>query len=82
MRPRLKSVSPEPLAYSLDELGLSTRVRGALVKDRLVDAGELVKLTESDLRRTSGIGVRAIAEIKTALAKLGLRLRDEPEGSQ
>jgi DNA-directed RNA polymerase subunit alpha len=36
--------------------------------------GDLVKLTEEELKETKHIGRKAIAEIKNALAQMGLSL--------
>lgn len=59
----------------IEELGLSTRTENALVSASIRTAGGLTRKSEEDLLSTDGLGEKGIAEIKKALADLGLELK-------
>ena len=57
-----------------EKLELSLRIRNALRNDwRAVTLGDVVKLTEGELLRTPNFGRKSLAELKEALASLGLQ---------
>ena len=68
----------EPLSSKLlrriETLELTTRARNVLEDQGIATVGELVQLTESDLRRTPNVGRLTINNFKTVLAQLGLPL--------
>ena len=70
-------VSPAVLDARIDSLDLSPGTRNALKKASAVTVRQLVGCTEQTIRSLSGMTDSAIAEIKVALAKLGLRMRAE-----
>lgn len=60
----------EPIA----ELPVSTRVWRVLRKLGVENVGDLVKLTEKDLKQTEGLGQRSLQEIKTLIGEMNLSL--------
>ena len=68
----------EPLSSTLlrrvETLELTTRASNALEDQEITTVGELVQLTESELRRTRNVGRLTINNLKTVLAQLGLSL--------
>jgi DNA-directed RNA polymerase subunit alpha len=64
----------EKLSLPIDELEVSSRTMNSLKKYGFQTLGDLVKLTEEELKETKHIGRKAIAEIKNALAQMGLSL--------
>ena len=56
------------------ELGLSVRSQNCLKQEHIRYMGDLVRRTERDLQKTPNLGKKSIAEIKAALAQLGLEL--------
>jgi DNA-directed RNA polymerase alpha subunit len=67
---------------SMDEpiagLPISTRVWRVLRQLGVERVGDLVKLTERDLKNTEGLGNRSIKEIKTLIGEMNLTLH-KPE---
>ncbi|HUQ30245.1 MAG TPA: DNA-directed RNA polymerase subunit alpha [Candidatus Paceibacterota bacterium] len=59
------------------DLGLSTRVTTSLEEAGIKSAGGLARKTADSLKELDGIGDKAIGEIETALAKVGLALKGE-----
>jgi DNA-directed RNA polymerase subunit alpha len=57
------------------ELGLSARVASALDEAGIKSAAGLARKTPSALKEMDGIGDKAVEEISTALAGLGLTLK-------
>jgi len=64
----------EKLTLSVDELDISARALNSLKKYGIHTLGDLVKLTEEELKETKNIGRKALKEIKKALNELGLSL--------
>ena len=62
------------LARPLSDLELTVRTQNALAEAAIYYIGDLVIMKEEDLRKTPNIGAKSIAEIKTILAPLGLKL--------
>ena len=60
----------EPIA----ELPISTRVWRVLRKLGVENVGDLVKLTERELKGTEGLGNKSIKEIKTLIGEMNLSL--------
>ncbi len=69
-----KNELEEKLTLSVDELDISSRALNSLKKYGIHTLGDLVRLTEEELKETKNIGRKALAEIKKALAELGLSL--------
>ena len=63
---------PPILARPLSDLELTVRTQNALAEAYYI--GDLVSVSEEDLRKTPNIGAKSIAEIKAILAPLGLKL--------
>lgn len=59
----------------IEDLKLSTRTENALISASIRTAGGLARKSEDDLLATDGLGEKGIAEIKKALADLGLSLK-------
>lgn len=59
----------------IEDLKLSTRTENALISASIRTAGGLARKSEEDLLATDGLGEKGIAEIKKALADLGLTLK-------
>ena len=59
----------------IEDLKLSTRTENALISASVRTAGGLARKSEEDLLATDGLGEKGIAEIKKALADLGLSLK-------
>ncbi|RTZ60522.1 MAG: DNA-directed RNA polymerase subunit alpha [Gammaproteobacteria bacterium] len=64
----------EKLTLSVEELDISARALNSLKKYGIHTLGDLVKLTEEELKETKNIGRKALMEIKKALQELGLSL--------
>lgn len=61
----------------IEDLNLSTRTINALTNNSTKTVGGLIKKSESDLEEMEGLGEAGIKEIKKALLKLGLFLKEE-----
>ena len=61
----------------VEDLKLSTRTITALTEGGIKTVGGLVKKSEADLKELEGMGDKGIAEIKKALKKLKLTLKEE-----
>ncbi len=72
----------EKLTLSVEELDISARALNSLKKYGIHTLGDLVKLTEEELKETKNIGRKALMEIKKALAELGLSLGMNVKGGQ
>ncbi|WP_117237520.1 DNA-directed RNA polymerase subunit alpha [Thermus sediminis] len=66
----------EELDLPLEELGLSTRVLHSLKEEGIESVRALLALNLKDLRNIPGIGERSLEEIREALAKRGLALKE------
>lgn len=64
------------LASELDNLKLSARTRNALIAAGLNSPEKLVEMSVEGLFQVEGIGEKAIQEIKKALSKSGLSLKE------
>ncbi|SHK37647.1 DNA-directed RNA polymerase subunit alpha [Thermocrinis minervae] len=64
----------EKLSLPVEELDISQRALNSIKKMGITTIGELVVLTEEDLKSTKNVGRKAINEIKEALRKMGLYL--------
>ena len=65
--------SPEPIG----SLGLSARVERALEDAGITTVGQLVEMTPSEVLALPKIGEKALSEIREALERKGLRLKEE-----
>lgn len=61
----------------VEDLKLSTRTITSLTEGGVKTVGGLVKKSEASLREIDGMGDKGITEIKKALKKLGLTLKEE-----
>ena len=61
---------------SFSEMKLSARTKNALIASGLGSPRELAEKSEAELKDFDGVGDKAVSEIKKALAKLGLSLRE------
>lgn len=64
----------EKLSLSIEELDISQRALNSLKRIGISTIGDLVKMTEEELKNTKNIGRKALTEIKEALEKMGLQL--------
>ncbi|MEN3028762.1 MAG: DNA-directed RNA polymerase subunit alpha [Aquificaceae bacterium] len=64
----------EKLSLPIEELDVSQRALNSIKRMGIVTIGDLVKLTEEDLKGTKNVGRKAINEIKEALKHMGLHL--------
>ncbi|QQG46432.1 MAG: DNA-directed RNA polymerase subunit alpha [Candidatus Niyogibacteria bacterium] len=60
----------------IEDLDLSERITKALTEASIRTVGGLVRRTSRDLMSLEGIGEKALTEIKRAVGKLGLTLKD------
>lgn len=67
---------PEATKTKVEDLKLSTRTITALHEAGVKTAGGLAKKKESDLEEIKGMGDKGIKEIKKALKKIGLDLKE------
>ena len=67
-------IEEDKLSLAIDELDISSRATNTLKKLGIQTIGDLVKMTEKDLKEAKSIGRKALKEIKEALADLGLEL--------
>ncbi|MBU2036919.1 DNA-directed RNA polymerase subunit alpha [Patescibacteria group bacterium] len=68
--------SEETTKIKVEDLKLSTRTVTSLAEGGIKTVGGLVKKTEGSLRELDGMGDKGIAEIKKALKKLKLTLKE------
>ncbi len=64
----------EKFTLSIEELDISQRALNSLRRIGISTIGDLVQLTEEELKSTKNIGRKALAEIKEALKEMGLSL--------
>ncbi len=64
----------EKLALPIEELDVSQRALNSIKRMGINTIGDLVKLTEEELKSTKNIGRKAINELKEALRQMGLHL--------
>ncbi|MDQ7038792.1 MAG: DNA-directed RNA polymerase subunit alpha [Aquificota bacterium] len=64
----------EKLTLSIEELDISQRALNSLKRMGITTIGDLVQMTEEELKSTKNIGRKALAEIKEALKQMGLQL--------
>ncbi len=64
----------EKLSLPIEELDISQRALNSIKRMGITTIGDLVRLSEEDLKGTKNIGRKAINEIKEALKELGLSL--------
>ncbi|MCS6998469.1 MAG: DNA-directed RNA polymerase subunit alpha [Aquificaceae bacterium] len=64
----------EKLSLPIEELDVSQRALNSIKRMGIATIGDLVKLTEEDLKGTKNVGRKAINEIKEALKQMGLHL--------
>ncbi|MFN7064785.1 MAG: DNA-directed RNA polymerase subunit alpha [Aquificaceae bacterium] len=64
----------EKLSLPIEELDISQRALNSIKRMGINTIGDLVRLTEEDLKSTKNVGRKAINEIKEALKQMGLYL--------
>jgi len=64
----------EKLTLSIEELDISQRALNSLKRLGITTIGDLVQMTEEELKSTKNIGRKALSEIKEALKQMGLQL--------
>ena len=69
-----------PLDESIRSLPLSTRVWRVLQKLGVQRLGDLVKLTEKDLKDAEGLGEKSLQEIKSFVQDMNLDFAPRREG--
>ncbi|MBI1755412.1 DNA-directed RNA polymerase subunit alpha, partial [Candidatus Azambacteria bacterium] len=67
----------EKIGAALSNLGLSARVANALAAAGITGAGDLTSKTEDEILAYEGMGVKGVTEIKKALKKAGLSLKEK-----
>jgi len=73
--PSAEEPSDDPLKIRVEDLGLSGRTMNALSGAGIRTVGGLIKKSHEDLLELSGVGEKAVGEIKRALGELGLNLK-------
>jgi len=73
----VKEISAESAKIKVEDLKLSTRTVNALVSGGIRTVGGLVKKNGASLKELEGMGDKGIGEIKKALKKLDLSLKEE-----
>ena len=73
-----KQIEADKLSLAIEELDISSRAMNTLKKLGITTIGDLVKMTEEDLKEAKSIGRKALKEIKEALAEYGLELAPSP----
>ena len=68
-----QSAAIEELEIGLDDLELSSRTANALEKNGITTVGQLVNLTDSELKNLKGFGDKAYEEVANKLKELELR---------
>lgn len=72
-----KEGDDEASKAKVEDLKLSTRTVNSLIEGGIRTAGGLAKKSEATLREVEGMGEKGIGEVKKALKKLGLNLKEE-----
>jgi len=72
-----KENDEESTKVKIEDLKLSTRTVNALIDGGIRTSGGLAKKNEKSLRELEGMGEKGISEVKKALKKLGLSLKEE-----
>lgn len=73
----VKEETDDAAKIKVEDLKLATRTISALIDGGIRTVGGAVKKSEKSLRELEGMGDKGIAEIKKALKKLGLGLKEE-----
>lgn len=72
-----KTIKPEKIL--VEEIDLSPRTTNALLKHKVKNVGQILKLKAEGLKGLKGLGKSALAEIKMKLKELGLTLPEKEE---
>jgi DNA-directed RNA polymerase subunit alpha len=72
------TLNDDVLGAPLSVLGLSVRAFNALLNNGFSTVGDVVALTEIELRQLRGVGRGTLTEIKTKLSSRGLTLLSGP----
>ncbi|MEA1936776.1 MAG: DNA-directed RNA polymerase subunit alpha [Patescibacteria group bacterium] len=64
------------LKTKVEELNISSRTLKILSENKIRTIGGLVKKSDDDLKKMSGIGDKGVKEVKKSLGKLGLTLKN------
>jgi hypothetical protein len=70
----VKNLENPILKESIDVLELTVRAANCLRSQEIKTIGDLVKLSERDLRRIDNLGIRSLVEIRHSLERFGLKL--------
>jgi DNA-directed RNA polymerase subunit alpha len=73
---RAAKESAEPGKIKVEDLKISSRTIKGLIEAGIKTIGGLTKKTEENLKEVKGLGDRGIGEIKKALKKMGLSLKE------
>ena len=71
-----KEDKKDSLKLPVEKLELSSRTKSALANNKIKTVANLTRRTEENLGRLDGMGEKGIKEIKKALGKLGLVLKE------
>ncbi len=71
------AIEEETIKIKVEDLKLSTRTVNALIEGGVRTVGGLAKKSEKSLKELGGLGDKGITEIKKALKKLKLELKEE-----
>ena len=71
--------SEKQLMTPIEALGLSESTLALLQKNRIKIASDLVKRTEKDMYKIQGLNKKILIEVKNALKKLGMSIREEEQ---
>lgn len=70
-----KEEQEDILKLSIEDINLSPRISNILAENKIKSVGKIIKKTEEDLQLLSGMGDKAIKDIKKSLGKFGLTLK-------
>lgn len=74
---KAEEAEEDTLKTKLEDLKISTRTLNALTEAGITTVGKIIKKTESGLLEVEGMGGKGIDEIKKALKKLKIGLKEE-----
>lgn len=66
----------------IEEINLSPRTTNALLNNEIKTIGDIIKLSDSELRQLKGFGAKAYEEVKEKITEMGFGLVEEIKGDK